>query len=330
MGTKCAPSFADLYMAWFENKFIYTSPLQPLTWVRFLDDCFCIWTRGQAELDKFLNHLNSCHPTIKFTMEASNTKVNFLDTTVYKENNQLFTDLYCKPTDSHNYLLYSSAHPQKCKNSIPYGQFLRIRRICTKLEDFDKHVIEFGKHFIRRDYPMHLIEEAAIKARRPNRDNLLQNSKKETNKDQKNILVTTYHPNDNTLPNLVHENWDLLGRNTNTLFLHKDRPMVAYRRPPNLKDLLVKADVSTRAKKPPSKGKANTINFPSQETPELQETNWKQTSIRSFFKLTKKDVETTPTNIGENTQIQSLNKPKRFPRQTTKSAPTPTADIVHT
>ena len=137
MGSKCAPSYADLYMAWFESQFIYSYHLQPLLWVRFLDDCFCVWQHGREELDKFLAHLNDSHPTIKFTMEASKQQVNFLDTTVYVENNLLKTDLYCKPTDSHNYLLYSSAHPQKCKDSIPYGQFLRVRRICTKLEDFD-------------------------------------------------------------------------------------------------------------------------------------------------------------------------------------------------
>jgi hypothetical protein len=141
MGAKCAPSFADIYMDWFETKFIYTYPLQPFMWVRFLDDCFCIWTHGEEELNKFLTHMNDCHPTIKFTMEASKNSVNFLDTTVQLINNQLHTDLFCKPTDSHNYLLYSSAHPRKCKDSIPFGQFLRIRRICSDLDNFDRHVI---------------------------------------------------------------------------------------------------------------------------------------------------------------------------------------------
>jgi hypothetical protein len=42
MGSKCAPSFADLYMNWFETKFIYSYPIPAHTWVRYLDDCFCL------------------------------------------------------------------------------------------------------------------------------------------------------------------------------------------------------------------------------------------------------------------------------------------------
>ena len=41
---------------------------------------------------------------IKFTFEASLSKVNFLDITVHIEpSGDLWTDPYCKPTDSHSY-----------------------------------------------------------------------------------------------------------------------------------------------------------------------------------------------------------------------------------
>ena len=110
-----------------------------------------------------LLYLNNCHPTIKFTMEASNLQVNWLDTTVLLENGKIEINLYFKPTDSYNYLLYSSAHPQKCKDSIPFGQFLRTRRISSKIEDFDRNTLDFSQHFLRRNYPIHLLEEAAIK-----------------------------------------------------------------------------------------------------------------------------------------------------------------------
>ena len=89
-----------------------------------------LWDKGRAELDNFLEYLNSCTTNIKFTMEVSEESVNFLDTTVKLMDGQIVTDLYTKPTDSHNYLWYSSAHPRHCKDSIPYSPFLRIRRIC--------------------------------------------------------------------------------------------------------------------------------------------------------------------------------------------------------
>ena len=104
MGTKLAPSFANLFMGHFEDKFVYSYPLQPLIWKRFIDDIFFVWTYRQDELDKFVNYLNTCHDTIKFTLEISCLKINFLDITITKEtNSRMSTNLYCKPTDSHNY-----------------------------------------------------------------------------------------------------------------------------------------------------------------------------------------------------------------------------------
>ena len=71
MGIKLAPSFANLFMGHFEDKFVYSYPLQPFIWKRFIDDIIFVWTYGQDELDKFVNHLNTCHDTIQFTLETS-------------------------------------------------------------------------------------------------------------------------------------------------------------------------------------------------------------------------------------------------------------------
>ena len=65
-------------------------------------------------------------------------------------------------TDSHDYLLYSSAHPQRCIDSIPYSEFLRIRRLCSRVVDFEKHVFALSLYFQRREYPEDLILDAAI------------------------------------------------------------------------------------------------------------------------------------------------------------------------
>ena len=43
MGTKLAPSYANLFMTKCEEKYVYTYPLQPILWKRFIDDIFFIW-----------------------------------------------------------------------------------------------------------------------------------------------------------------------------------------------------------------------------------------------------------------------------------------------
>ena len=94
-----------------ENEMLSKWAVQPWLWWRYIDDIFFIWTKSEKELDEFMTHMNSYHPNIRFTYEKSQDKINFLDMTVYKTNGRLLTDLYCKPTDGHQYLHSKSCHP---------------------------------------------------------------------------------------------------------------------------------------------------------------------------------------------------------------------------
>ena len=136
MGTKVAPLYANLFMSTLETKLVNGHELKPLTWYRYIDDIFFIWEHGEESLKKWYEYLNTCHETIKFTIEWSHEEINFLDTTVKRDRtNKMYTDLYTKPTDTNSYLRYDSAHPPKCKQSLPYSQFLRLRRICKNDHD---------------------------------------------------------------------------------------------------------------------------------------------------------------------------------------------------
>ena len=89
-----------------------------------------VWTHGNEKLESSNAYLNSIHPTIKFTSERSTNSIPFLDVKILLENGKIETDLYCKPTDKHQYLPHSSSHPYHTKKSIPYSLALRLRRIC--------------------------------------------------------------------------------------------------------------------------------------------------------------------------------------------------------
>jgi hypothetical protein len=82
MGTPIAPSYASTFLGNHETKLLNGYPLKPHTWLRFLDDVFCLFTHGQEEFQKFVTYLNSSSQHIKFTMEQSYDQINFLDTTV--------------------------------------------------------------------------------------------------------------------------------------------------------------------------------------------------------------------------------------------------------
>ena len=117
-----------------EERLLLSSLKQPLSWFRFIDDVDMKWTHGDKELDDFLEHANSIHPSIKFTHEVSKIKISFLDTTTTVKEGNKTTDVYSKPTDKHQYLSPSSCHPKHCFKSIPFRQASRIKRICSTVE----------------------------------------------------------------------------------------------------------------------------------------------------------------------------------------------------
>ena len=67
MGAICAPSYANSSMVHLERKFIYPFiKTFSLTYLRFIDDIFFIWTGSKTDLEKSFNELNAKHPSVKF------------------------------------------------------------------------------------------------------------------------------------------------------------------------------------------------------------------------------------------------------------------------
>ena len=195
MGTKCAPSYAIIFMGKLENDFLSTMRQQPLILWRYIDDIFLIWPHSYQELCFFLTALNSFHETIKFTSEISDTAVYILDVTVKKDNTcKIHTLLYRKPTDAHLYLHYSSFHLKHQKKSLLYSQALRLRRICSRTEYYEKAASDMLKHFTNRGYPTHLVRNAIQKALNIDKNTLLLPKTDPTNKKITIPFILTYNP----------------------------------------------------------------------------------------------------------------------------------------
>ena len=121
MGTKIGPSYANLFVGFIEHQFFsqYHGPKHELYGL-YIDDCIGATSSAREELTQFITAVNSFHPALKYTWEISGTSLAFLDIKISTEDNALFTSVYYKPTDSHNYLLYSSSHPSHIKNSAKH------------------------------------------------------------------------------------------------------------------------------------------------------------------------------------------------------------------
>ena len=77
----------------------------------------------------------------------------FLDIKVSLRNGKVFTDLYVKPTDRHQYLHFLSAHPYHTKKSVAISQTQRISRLRGSEKDFEDHKVEMKSCFRKKEYP---------------------------------------------------------------------------------------------------------------------------------------------------------------------------------
>ena len=110
----------------FENELLSLRSDKLLVWLRYIDDVFFIWTHGEKELHKFMEDLNTHQSNIKFAYTFSKNCVPFLDLDVQLSGGELTTNLHIKPRDRHQYLHFTSSHPNHTKHSIIYSQALRV------------------------------------------------------------------------------------------------------------------------------------------------------------------------------------------------------------
>ena len=74
-------------------------------------------------------------------MSQVKKSIAFLDLNVALNNGRLESNVHVKPTDRHQYLHYSSSHPEHTKRSIVFSQTLRVSRICSREKDFQDHCL---------------------------------------------------------------------------------------------------------------------------------------------------------------------------------------------
>ena len=146
MGTKMAPTFANLFMGYLEESLFdrlkqeYGTDVAEYVrrnWKRFLDDCFITWNLD-LPIESLHGVLNSLHPKIQFTMDINREEISFLDVLVKLKEDSIITDIYFKPTDTHSYLNFKSCHPKHTKINIPFCLASRIITIVSENEQKKK------------------------------------------------------------------------------------------------------------------------------------------------------------------------------------------------
>ena len=141
MVTIFASTYATLLMGYFEIKlcsvctFKYGELLAGYikeNWNSFLDDCYTVLKSSQISPEKLLLTLNSINHSIEFTMEYSKDKVPFLDILIKRNKNDIWMDLYHKPTDTQRCLPFTSSHPNYSKQFVYQEGFVLLQKLMLR------------------------------------------------------------------------------------------------------------------------------------------------------------------------------------------------------
>lgn len=162
MGNAASVCIANI-TAYYELKDMFKNKPEIQFNVRFVDDGFLI-----VKCTNIDNILTWCEQTfqhnyLKFTITSNNYQLNFLDVLIKLSDKQLSTTLYAKPMAKNTFLHYCSNHPKQLLNSLPYSQFLRIKKICSDENDVLLLYSELSKKFLAKGYPLFVINAALEK-----------------------------------------------------------------------------------------------------------------------------------------------------------------------
>ncbi|XP_073442412.1 uncharacterized protein [Dendrobates tinctorius] len=83
-----------------------------------------------------------------------------------------------------------TAHPKALKNSIPVGQFMRTRRVCSDEASFVEQAQDLATRFEERGYSERAIRHGWRRASRMSRNDLLHSARKRTSSTQVRFIST--------------------------------------------------------------------------------------------------------------------------------------------
>ena len=171
MGNRIAPPLAILFMDAVESMILSVNRLQPVMYLRYIDDILGIWTHGPEELNDYFEFLNSFHPALKFKIERSDRtpkhQIPFLDTLLTVDPSGTFmTELYVKPMAAPIIIHYLSAHPMQTKRAVIHSQTLRALRLGSNVQAKNRGMQKIKSLFLSNGYPERFITNIQAKTKR--------------------------------------------------------------------------------------------------------------------------------------------------------------------
>ena len=157
----------------------------------------------ESELIKYIDNVNQKHPTLKFEYTYSRTRITFLDTKVYKNENGT---------------LHTKALPKK--------------RTYSEKSEVIKHLKDLiCDAFIKRGYQSKILDHHFERAMNVDRKILLENKEKRS-------IVLSFNKILPNIKNVIDKHRHTLSHDQNLRKVFDKRPFIVYRRNTNLFQLI--------------------------------------------------------------------------------------------
>lgn len=112
-----------------------------------------------------------------------------MDLLILQENGKIITKTHFKEVDRNSYLPMNSCRHRNWLCNIPKGQLLRIKRNCTRKEDFQAQAKILEQRFINKGYEKKFITEKIQEVERMNRPTLMKDKGKDRLEFIDNIMI---------------------------------------------------------------------------------------------------------------------------------------------
>jgi hypothetical protein len=164
MGTSCAPTYANLFLASYEAPALEEFKSFLLFYKRFIDDTFAIIKGTREDVERFQERFGSLHPNMRMEWTVSQHHLPFLDIEVslgpdpmrpslFRKQLGISTNIFQKALNAYLYIPWNSCHSVDSKRAWVKGELIRYVRICSKESDFALVRRDFACRLNARGYP---------------------------------------------------------------------------------------------------------------------------------------------------------------------------------
>ena len=157
MGVADSPDLANLFGFHFEKAADICNHPQIPFYGRYIDDCIGIVYAESADAARDL-----LSNTVKFDncvieWDVSDSECQFLDATIFKQNNKLEWKPYVKARNNRERVPWVSHHPNDVKRGVYIGELSRLAVLCSNKDIYIGAVRDLNALYQSRGYPVPLV-----------------------------------------------------------------------------------------------------------------------------------------------------------------------------